>query len=59
MTLLAIHQATPNQRDANLLNRDGETIQRELAARGLLANAEMRTPRAAWKMVYAERRPTG
>ena len=35
MTLLAIHQATPNQRDANLLNRDGETIQRELAGRGI------------------------
>jgi 1,2-dihydroxy-3-keto-5-methylthiopentene dioxygenase len=35
VTLLAIHQATPNQRDANLLNRDGETIQRELAARGI------------------------
>ena len=34
-------------------------LHRELAARGLLANAEMRTPRAAWKMVYAERRPTG
>lgn len=35
MTLLAIHQATPNQRDANLLSRDGETIQRELAGRGI------------------------
>jgi len=35
VTLLAIHQATPNQRDANLLSRDGETIQRELAGRGI------------------------
>lgn len=31
-------------------------LHRELAARGLLAGAEVRAPRAAWALVYAQRR---